>query len=585
VNVTIYLYNETGLVKEVSSTSEVFAYTFTDLADGVYYVNATAIDKAGNTNSTETRIFTIDTVNPEIEFVDPTPANNSFVIVNDVTINVSSNDLNFANVTIYLYNETGLVKEVSSTSEVFAYTFTDLDDGVYYVNATAIDKAGNTNSTETRKIIVDTTRLIITFVPPTYENDSMYNLKKVNFSFINFTIQGIFVEAKIEWNGVNYSVDCISDYCFRNFTNLVENDYYYKAWAKTSLGYWWWSEERVLYLNWWIPIYDEFKNFSNTTNFRMYNNITIQSVDNVKLENDNGLINWKTTINASGIDYDEAIEFLFGKLIINYSVLHSSHNSTVEIFFYNISVEEPVLLIDENICEFCEILDYSKGDVLIANLSYLFLDIDGDGIVSIRVVDNSTLKIWDSTDNKSTFVNQNAKFYANYTDILGNTLYENSSCFIRFYNSKTDSWTGFEGMSFNDSSKFWEFERTFDSKYYTLFEVYCNSSNYSPRIKQDTLRILPWVNVTFGYDQFRGLLFVKTDCEECYFNSTLFVPEYATLTFTNVSYDASFLTPIGTHYVWNYVQNIIVNYSIQYNYARYSPSKPHRIFAYLQYIE
>ena len=41
-------------------------FNFTDLADGTYYINATANDTANNINYTETRIIVIDNVAPNI---------------------------------------------------------------------------------------------------------------------------------------------------------------------------------------------------------------------------------------------------------------------------------------------------------------------------------------------------------------------------------------------------------------------------------------------------------------------------------------------------------------------------------------
>ncbi|NOQ38534.1 DUF2341 domain-containing protein, partial [archaeon] len=64
------------------------------LDDGVYTYQAFAKDTAGKQNQTETRTVTIDTVNPEIEFVDPTPDDNN-ITNNDYTyINVTATDTN-----------------------------------------------------------------------------------------------------------------------------------------------------------------------------------------------------------------------------------------------------------------------------------------------------------------------------------------------------------------------------------------------------------------------------------------------------------------------------------------------------------
>jgi hypothetical protein len=42
------------------------------MSDGIYYFNATATDRAGNFNSTATYNVTLDTLNPNISYVDYT---------------------------------------------------------------------------------------------------------------------------------------------------------------------------------------------------------------------------------------------------------------------------------------------------------------------------------------------------------------------------------------------------------------------------------------------------------------------------------------------------------------------------------
>jgi len=84
------------------------------------------------------------------------------------------------------------------------YAFQFLNDGTYYLNATACDISGNCNSTETRNITIDTASPIITIINPAQNSqlDSgttetwinittnkiavcRYNLSDSNFNFIN----------------------------------------------------------------------------------------------------------------------------------------------------------------------------------------------------------------------------------------------------------------------------------------------------------------------------------------------------------------------------------------------------------------
>jgi parallel beta-helix repeat protein len=67
-------------------------HNFTDIDDGQYDYYAYSIDAVGNANKTETRTLTVDTVNPQIEFVLPTPPNDITQNNNSVYVNVSVSD-------------------------------------------------------------------------------------------------------------------------------------------------------------------------------------------------------------------------------------------------------------------------------------------------------------------------------------------------------------------------------------------------------------------------------------------------------------------------------------------------------------
>ncbi|MCK5063618.1 MAG: LamG domain-containing protein, partial [Candidatus Aenigmarchaeota archaeon] len=67
---------------------------YTNLADGTYDYTAYTQDLAGNLNNTETRTVTIDTVNPNIYFVPPTPTNDTSTANTSIQINVSITEAN-----------------------------------------------------------------------------------------------------------------------------------------------------------------------------------------------------------------------------------------------------------------------------------------------------------------------------------------------------------------------------------------------------------------------------------------------------------------------------------------------------------
>jgi len=76
-----------------------------------------ANDSAGNTNYSSITFF-VDSINPQINFTSPTLSSDSYRNQNYILINVSSNDTNIMNSTIYLYNSTNSLINSSFNSSV-----------------------------------------------------------------------------------------------------------------------------------------------------------------------------------------------------------------------------------------------------------------------------------------------------------------------------------------------------------------------------------------------------------------------------------------------------------------------------------
>ncbi|HJH29677.1 MAG TPA: PGF-pre-PGF domain-containing protein [Methanosarcinaceae archaeon] len=212
-NVTTYLYNGTGFVNFNVSTLSPLLYNFTNLDDGTYYINATAYDLIGNSNVTETRTIVLDTTLPIATFESPTPADNSNLSQNYIDINVSVDETNLKNVTTYLYNGTGLVDSNVSTLSPLLYNFTNLDDGTYYINATAYDLAGNLNVTETRTIMLDTIAPVSpTITVPT--NGATLNIstiwvngtKSVDTTNVTVYVNGSATNDSVAVSGTTYNI-------------------------------------------------------------------------------------------------------------------------------------------------------------------------------------------------------------------------------------------------------------------------------------------------------------------------------------------------------------------------------------------
>jgi len=181
-NITIYLYNSTGLVSSQTATTSPLYYDF-NLTTSSYWLNATAYDYLGNKGTTETRTFSVIYPPPALQFVAPTLYSGTFINVNYMEINATTLIANLTNITVKIYN--------SSLDEVASYTtnsspnyanYSGLIDGLYYFNATSMDILNTTSNTETRNITVDTTPPSIQFVAPTSPSGTIQVANSININ-------------------------------------------------------------------------------------------------------------------------------------------------------------------------------------------------------------------------------------------------------------------------------------------------------------------------------------------------------------------------------------------------------------------
>ncbi len=157
---------------EVVGTTTLCYATKANLTEGIHNFTVFANDTVGNTGSKGTYFFTVDTANPQIQFVSPTETSGSAYRRTNIQVNVTATDTNLTNITIRLYNSTALVNSTTVTTSPEFLNFTNLGDGIYYFNATAVDDAGNSNSTTTRNVIIDRVKPVISNIavtaPATY---------------------------------------------------------------------------------------------------------------------------------------------------------------------------------------------------------------------------------------------------------------------------------------------------------------------------------------------------------------------------------------------------------------------------------
>jgi len=172
-NLTFYLYNSTrALIVTNFSTNRSIYINISSLVDGLWFFNATAINSSNWANSTAIINVTIDTTYPTINIGTGTETSGVFLKRNDSYVNITSEDTNLKNITIYLYNSSfSLINSSNGTANYLAINFTGLSDGIYYFNASACDRADNCNSSgfATRNVTIDT------IIPPISDVSSSVN--------------------------------------------------------------------------------------------------------------------------------------------------------------------------------------------------------------------------------------------------------------------------------------------------------------------------------------------------------------------------------------------------------------------------
>ena len=218
-SINITLYNSTGGLKASNySTSSPLYINFTALADGIYYVNATAKDYLNNTNYTSTMIIVLDNAVPSLTVFSPSAG---YFNSRNITVNFTANDtLMYKNTTITVYNSTGSAvnSTVSTVAGNQSVNLSVLMDGTYYINITVSDGAGNVNKSQISGIIIDTVKpslVVNSPTPSTYLNVSQITINltvgvgDTSFNYTNITIynsSGIAVNSTINTTNGTYVI-------------------------------------------------------------------------------------------------------------------------------------------------------------------------------------------------------------------------------------------------------------------------------------------------------------------------------------------------------------------------------------------
>lgn len=226
---TISLIRESDLyvVKQYSSRTSVISdillqINSTNFSDGLYYIQISAEDYAGNLVSSAPYQIRIDNTAPS-SFTPITPGNNS--ATNDSTPSITWNTSTDVSPVTYDINLSGnvIVTNLSTTN----YTIpSPISEGLYNYFIIAKDAAGNTRNSSTHNFTVDSTP------PQSFAPQANINLNNAQITFAANDNLSVNLSYKISINGSPFT-DAISPV---NYTNLNDGQYTLTVRALDSAG-------------------------------------------------------------------------------------------------------------------------------------------------------------------------------------------------------------------------------------------------------------------------------------------------------------------------------------------------------------
>ncbi|HLC65315.1 MAG TPA: NEW3 domain-containing protein, partial [Candidatus Nanoarchaeia archaeon] len=274
IDVCVLEFNGTNQsMTKVGSGSSVSCFTNkTGLGDGTYPYKVIGNDSVGNTGVSETRVVTILTSAPTVNFVNPTDADNSIVARSFTFVNVTavSSGADFIHTCTLNFNGSmaNMSKSAEGTSISCSYNFTGIPEGTFNYNVTANDTLGKTGYSNNRAITIDTKGPSLAFVLPTPENGANQSdtsaTANASVDDANTNVQ----VCRLQWNGTNETMTKVgsglSVFCDVAKTSLTDGLYTYKAFANDSAGNTNASATRTLSIDTSIPNFISLTTSPNT---------------------------------------------------------------------------------------------------------------------------------------------------------------------------------------------------------------------------------------------------------------------------------------------------------------------------------
>ena len=191
-----------------------------------------ANDSAGNENTSSVTFF-VDSIIPLIDYGIGTEADGVNISADAIFVNVTVTETNEDTITFSLYNDTTTVNSTSFTDGTRNINWTSLSDGNYTYNVTVNDTVGNSNTTATRTITLDTTAPNVTINVP---ESKTYTTSSIDFN-VTLNEDGGIVQYTLD-GGVNNVSMSTTDNREYNATNssIADGSYTFQVYANDTAG-------------------------------------------------------------------------------------------------------------------------------------------------------------------------------------------------------------------------------------------------------------------------------------------------------------------------------------------------------------
>ncbi len=245
-------------------------------------------------------------------------------------------------------------------------------------------------------------------------------------------------------------------------------------------------------------VFTEFDN-KETTNFSKMTEKQLEAVDDVVIaEPEAGVIEFKEdNLNLTGTNLDEAIEIKYNFIEVDVEEVPEL-NVSATLTIYNVPYDNPVVYMDGSPCpaDICTNIIFDTENITFDVPHFTNFTTGPLG------VDNTSLVIFDQVDSEGGNIvastNEMVFFFANFTNISGgagnpiNNSTDAGECNISFNTVPIGPFN----MTFNESTQFYKYNRTFAAAATVVWNVTCFSPESFRINVTDRINITPDNNIT-----------------------------------------------------------------------------------------